>query len=82
MCDRTERDAAVVCSLHLVALLVEYGNDRIFPLLWDFPFPPDEGGKPVELQQNGPVLKSEFQQFREKAIRPLCFRVCHYCLHR
>ena len=26
------------------------------------------------------LLKSEFQQFRGKAIRPLCVRVCH-CLH-
>ena len=43
---------------------------------------PDEGGESVELQQDGPVLfKSEFQQFRGKAVRPHCFRVCH-CLHR
>ena len=35
----------------------------------------------MELQQDGPVLlKSEFQQFREKAIWPHRFRVCH-CLH-
>ena len=35
----------------------------------------------MELQQDGPVLlKSEFQQFRGKAIRPHCFRVFH-CLH-
>ena len=36
----------------------------------------------MELQQDGPVLlKSEFQQFCGKAIRPHRFRVCH-CLHR
>ena len=36
----------------------------------------------MELQQDGPVLlKSEFQQFCGKAIRPHCFRICH-CLHR
>ena len=58
---------------------MEYGSDRTFPLLWDFPLAPDEGGKPMELQQDGPVLvKSEFQQFRGKAIRPHSFRVC-YC---
>ena len=53
---------------------MESGNDRVFPLLRDFPFAPDEGGKSVELQQNGPViLKSEFQQFRGKAVRPHFF---------
>ena len=42
----------------------------------------DEGGKPMELQQDGLVLlKFEFQQFRGKAIPPHCFRAC-YCLHR
>ena len=36
----------------------------------------------MELQQNGPVLlKSEFHQFRRKAIRRHRFHVCH-CLHR
>ena len=36
----------------------------------------------MELQQDGPVfLKSKFQEFRRKTIRPHCFRVCH-CLHR
>ena len=60
----------------LITLLAEYGNDRVFPLLWDFPLAPDEGGKPAELQQDGPVLlKSEFQQLRGKVIRPHCFRV-------
>ena len=55
---------------------MEYGNDRIFPLLWDFPLAPDEDGKSMELQQDGPVLlKSEFQQFRGKAIRSHRFRV-------
>ena len=76
------REAAVVSALRLVALLVEYGNDHVFPLLWNFPLALDEGGKPVELQQDGPVLlKSEFQRFRGKAIGPHCFRVYH-CLHR
>ena len=46
----------------------------LFLLLLGFPLAPEEGGKPVELQQDGPVLlKSEFQQFRGKAIRPHCF---------
>ena len=59
---RHERNAAVVSALRLVTLLVEYCNDRIFPLLWDFPLAPDEDGKPMELPQDGPVLlKSEFQ---------------------
>ena len=58
---RHERDAAVVSAIRLVTLLVEYGNDRVFPLLWDFPLTPDEGGELVELQQDGPILlKSEF----------------------
>ena len=35
---------------------MEYGNDRIFPLLWDFPLAPDEDGKSMELQQDGSVL--------------------------
>ena len=75
---RHERDAAVVSALRLVALLMKYGNDRVFPLLlWDFPLAPDEGVKSMELQQDGPVsLKSEFQQFHGKAVRPHCFRVC------
>ena len=61
---------------------MEYGNERVFPLLWDVPFAPDKGDKLVEFQQDGLVLlKSPFQQFRGKAIRPHCFRVCH-CLHR
>ena len=52
----------VVSILRHVALLVEYGNDRVFPLLWDFPLALDGGGKSVELQQDGSVLlKSEFQ---------------------
>ena len=66
-------------ACRLLALFVEYGNDHVFPLLWNFPLKPDEGGKPMKLQQDGPVLlKSEFQQFRGKAIRPHRFRVCHY----
>ena len=61
---RHERDAAVVSALRLVTLFVEYCNDRVFPLLWDFPLAPDEGGESVELQQDGPILlESEFQQF-------------------
>ena len=72
----------VVSTLRLVDLLVEYGNDHVFLLLWDLPLTPDEGGESVELQQDGPVLlKSEFQQFRGKPVRPHCFRVSH-CLHR
>ena len=59
----------------LIALLVEYGNDRVFPLLWDFPLVPDEGGKPMELQQDGPVLsKSELHQYRGMAI-PFAFAI-------
>ena len=77
-----ERDAAVVSALRLVALLVEYGNDRVFLLLWNFSLAPDEGSKPMEFQQDSPVLlKFKFQQFRGKTIRPHCFRVCH-CLNR
>ena len=58
-----ERDAAVVSVLHLVALIMEYSNNHVFPLLWDFHLAPGEGGKSLELQQDGPVLfKSEFQQ--------------------
>ena len=50
---------------------MEYCNDRVFSLLWDFLLAPDEGGKSVELQLDGPVLfNSEFQQFREKVIQP------------
>ena len=61
---------------------MEYGNDRVFPLLRDFPLAPDEGVESVELQQDESVLlKSEFQQFRGKAVRPHCFNVCHW-LHR
>ena len=81
---RHERDAAVVSTLRLAIPLLEYCNDRVFPLLllWDFPLAPDEGGESVELQQDGPdLLMSEFQQFHGKAVRPHCFRVCH-CLHR
>ena len=60
---------------------MEYGNE-VFLLLWNFPLAPDEGSKPMEFQQDGPVLlKFDFQQFRGKAIRPHCFRVCH-CLNR
>ena len=71
----------MVSGLRLVALLVEYGNDRIFLLLWNFPLAPDKGSKPMEFQQDGLVLlKFEFQQFHGKAIRPHCFRVCH-CLN-
>ena len=79
---RHERDAAVVSALRLVTLFVEYCNDRVFPLLWDFPLAPDEGGESVELQQDGPILlESEFQQFRGKSVRSHCFLVCH-CFHR
>ena len=35
---------------------MEFGNGRVFPLLWDFPLAPDEGGESVGLQQDGPVL--------------------------
>ena len=60
---------------------MESGNDSVLLLLWDFPLAPDEGDKSVELQQDGLVLlKSEFQQFRGKAVRPHYFRICH-CLH-
>ena len=45
-----ERDAAVVSALRVVTFLVEYGSDRVFPLLRDFPLALDEGGKPMELQ--------------------------------
>ena len=31
-----ERDAAVVSALCVIALLVEYSNDLVLPLLWDF----------------------------------------------
>ena len=79
---RHERDAAVVSALRLVTLFVEYCNDRVFLLLWDFPLAPDEGGESVELQQDGPILlESEFQQFRGKSVRSHCFLVCH-CFHR
>ena len=45
-------------------------------------FPSHEGGESMELQQDGPILlKSEFQQFRGKPVRPHCFLVCHY-FHR
>ena len=30
---------------------MEYGNDRVFPLLWDFRLAPDESGMLVELQR-------------------------------
>ena len=53
---------------------MEYCNDRVFPLLWDFPLAPDEGGESVELQQDGPILlKSEFQQFRGSPSSPTAF---------
>ena len=36
----------------------------------------------MELQQDGPILlKSGFQQFHGKPVRPHCFLVCH-CFHR
>ena len=76
-----ERYTAVVSTLRLVTFLEEYGNDRIFPLLLDFPLAPDECGELVEFQQDGPgFLKSKFQWFRGKAGRPDCFCVCH-CLN-
>ena len=82
---RHERNAAVVSAFCLVAFFVEYGSDRVFSLLWDFslaPNAPNEGGESVELQQDAPVLlKSEFQQFHGKAVRPHCFPVFH-CLYR
>ena len=72
----------MVSALRLVALLVEYDNERSFRLLWDFPLAPNEGGESVELEQDGSILlKSDFQQFRGKALWPHCFRVCH-CLDR
>ena len=53
---------------------MEYSNDRVFSLLWDFPLAPDEGGKSAELHQDGAVLfKYEFQQFHVKTIRPSAF---------
>ena len=62
---RHDRDAAVVSALRLVALLVEYGNNGVFPLLGGFSLVPD-----------GPfLLYSEFQQFHGKAVRCHCFRV-------
>ena len=64
----------VVSALRLVALLVEYGYDLVVRLLWYFPLAPDEGGESVDLQQDGPfLLKSEFQQFRGKPVRPVGF---------
>ena len=43
---------------------MEYGNYRAFLLLWYFPFAPDLGGKPVELQQDSQVLlESNFEGF-------------------
>ena len=53
---RHERDAAVVSALRLIALLVEYGIDHVFPLLWDFSLGPDEGGESAELRQDGPAF--------------------------
>ena len=44
------------CGDSETTLLVDYGNDCVFSLLWDFPLAPNEGGKLVELQQDGPVL--------------------------
>ena len=69
-------------TLRLTAFLVEYGNDCVFPLLWDFSLATREGDKSMELQQDDPVLlKSELYQLNRKAVWPHCFRVCH-CLHR
>ena len=65
---RHERDAAVVSALRLVTLFVEYCNDRVFPLLWDFPLAPDEGGESVELQQDGPILlESEYSSTEQSS---------------
>ena len=47
---RHERDTAVVSALRILAFIVEYGNYRVFPLLYDVSLAPDEGGKSVELQ--------------------------------
>ena len=54
---------------------MDYGNDRVSPLLWNFPFKPDEGGESVELQQNGPFFfESEVQQLHgEGRPAPLLF---------
>ena len=53
---------------------MEYGNDRVFPLLWDFPLAPDEGGKPMELQEDGPVLlEAEFSSSTERPSGPTAF---------
>ena len=72
----------MVFALRLAALFVEYDIDSSFPLLWDFPLAPNEGGESAELEQDSPILlKSELPQFRGKAIWPHWFRVC-YCLHR
>ena len=70
-----ERNAAVVSALRLVAILVEYGNDRVFQLLWDFSLAPDEGGKPMELQQDGPVLVRVLAVPREGHPAPLLSRL-------
>ena len=35
---------------------MDYGSERVFPLLGGFPLAPDEGGKPVELQQECTTL--------------------------
>ena len=75
---RHERDAVVVSALSLVALLVEYVNDRVLALLRNFSLAPDESGKSVELQQDGPILpKFTFQQFHGKAVQPHFFRLYH-----
>ena len=58
---RYKRDAAIAFALRLATFfLVYYGNDRVFPLLWNFPLAPEDSLKFVELQQDGPVmLKTE-----------------------
>ena len=43
---------------------MECGNCRAFLLLWYFPFAPDKGGKPLELQEDSQVLlKSNCEGF-------------------
>ena len=73
---RHERDAAVVSALRLVTLFVEYCNDRVFPLLWDFPLAPDEGGESVELQQDGPILSPQIddEQVKQQVVHVVCGR--------
>ena len=57
-----ERDTAAVFALRLVALLMEYSNDRVFRLLWDFPLARNEGGELVELQQDGPIFQEKYER--------------------